>query len=133
MNKHTDFREREPLYNRIKLWRDEEDLRAGSFDEYKTLSLKEIFEAFDKLHAQTPAEDTPEARERERRLDALKVLISIRLGLFDTSRATYLYDVINETIWANILEMDSQFKELTQQFKKHRHCLDKTYGETPVW
>jgi len=133
MNKHTDFREREPLYNRIKLWRDEEDLRAGYFDEYKTLSLKEIFEAFDELYAQTTTKDTKESRERERRLDALKALISIRLGLFDTIRATYLCDVINETIWTTILEMDGQLKELTQQFKKHRHCLDKTYGETPVW
>ena len=133
MNKHTDFREREPLYNRIKLWRDEEDLRAGYFDEYKTLNLKEIFEAFDELYAQTTTKDTKESRERERRLDALKALISIRLGLFDTIRATYLCDVINETIWTTILEMDGQLKELTQQFKKHRHCLDKTYGETPVW
>jgi len=133
MNKHTDFREREPLYNRIKLWRDEEDLRAEYFDEYKTLNLKEIFEAFDELYAQTTTKDTKESRERERRLDALKALISIRLGLFDTIRATYLCDVINETIWTTILEMDGQLKELTQQFKKHRHCLDKTYGETPVW
>lgn len=133
MKDHQNFRDRDPLYNRIKLWRDEELLQAEYFDEYKKLSLKEIFEIFDKLYAQTPTEDTPEARERERRLAALKVLISIRLGLFDTSRATYLYEVIDETIWATILEMEGQLKELTQQFKKHRHCLDKTYGETPVW
>jgi len=133
MKDYNDFKDHDPFYNRIKSWRDEGELRAEYFDEYKKLSLKEVFTTFDALYEQKHPKDSEEARERDGRLDALKVLISIRLELFDTDRAKHLHYIIEDIVWFNIVKMRDQLKELTQQFKKHRHCLDKTYGETPVW
>ena len=133
MKDYNDFKKQTPFYNRIKLWRDEGELRAEYFDEYKALSLKQIFETFDILHEQKHPKDSEEARERDRRLDALKVLISIRLELFDTERAQHLHYIIEDTVWFHILKMREQLKELTDHFKNHSHDKDKNYTEKPVW
>lgn len=56
----------------------------------------------------------------------LALLICERLGLF---RGHDLLQIINKLIYENKQEV----KNLEEKFKNHRHPLNKTYGEKPIW
>ena len=130
---YNDFKEHDPFYNRIKSWREEGELRAEYFDEYKKLGLTEIIQAFDELKAQRYEKDTDENQECERRLDAIRLLISMRLELFSDDQARHLHYIIEDTAWFHICKLREQVQELIHQFKNHRHDKDKNYTEKPVW
>jgi len=133
MKDHNDFKDFNPFYNELKSWRDEGELRAEYFDEYKALGLKEVIDTFDILKAQKHQKDTEESRERDRRLDALRLLVSMRLELFTEDRAKYFHYIVEDTIWHHVCKLREEVKDLTHRFKNHRHDKDKNYSEKPVW
>ena len=133
MKDYNDFKDYSPFYSEIKSWREEGELRAEHFDEYKILGLKEIIEVFDTLRGQKLPSDSDEDSERERRLDALRLLISMRLELFTEDRAKYFHYIIEDTVWFHVCKLREQLKELAHQFKNHRHDKDTSYSEKPVW
>jgi len=42
------------------------------------------------------------------------------------------YDMLR-ILYAQIEELETKIEELDKRFKNHRHPLDKTYGEKPIW
>lgn len=44
-----------------------------------------------------------------------------------------LLDAINKDLVTELNRIIDKQNEIIETFKNHRHCLDKTYGEKPVW
>jgi len=89
---------------------------------YDTQSL---IEELDRIETISPYQDI-----NDRQKEIVQELLSVRLGLgFELH---YMLDMLSEEFQA-IQKVLETLKELKARFEKHRHCLDKTYGETPVW
>jgi hypothetical protein len=58
--------------------------------------------------------------------DAIKQEICNRLAISQTTHLKKLIVEVEEGLKA-------QLKDLEEKFKNHRHSIEKTYGEKPVW
>ncbi len=84
-------------------------------------SLKELIEEFDKVNTQPDGNITDYPRYK-----VLQGLIADQLSL---PTRDILLITLNETL----KELHEEVADLDNIFRNHRHCLEKTYGEKPVW
>ena len=112
------------LYDEIKAWKDEGDYK-DLFEEYDNYSLEGYIEAYSGVYNDFPDNE----EEQEDRKTFLKAHILAELTICDMSRFNYfLYDLTGE-----LRELTKKIDTLEKNFKNHRHALDKTYGEKPIW
>ena len=112
------------LYDEIKAWKDEGEYK-DLFEEYDNYSLEGYIEAFSQVYNDFP-DGTNEQTDRKK---FLKAHILAELELCDIDRFDYFLDGLNE----ELREIQNKLKTLEDKFTNHRHALDKTYGEKPVW
>ena len=102
--------------------------------EYKDKTIIELLEELEGNTVRTDYRDEDNSRYsyvEETYIDnkdgeRLELLICSRLGLF---RGYDLLQIINTLIYENKQEI----KALEEKFKNHRHPLDRTYGDKPIY
>jgi hypothetical protein len=69
------------------------------------------------------------------KLDTIKKIIAVKLGLVDNAHWEYLIDTLPGYIEANegkIQRARAQIQQLAKEHKTHRHDKDKSFSSVPV-
>ena len=122
----TKFNCKNFLYDPITFYEDEGDEEAlDILSDYKNNTILELFTYFSNIQSR----DDIDEDEKELRLRVLKHLIHKKLELVDHVRYGYFLDELE----GELQEIRKELKELTSNFKRHRHDKDKSYTEKPIW
>lgn len=95
------------------------DKKSKLYDELDKLSTQELLSEFDKTMNGELIKDSA-------RYDVIQGVLADRLHLVPR-------DLILKFLWEEFSADRNRIDELEEQFKNHRHNLDKTYSEKPVW
>ncbi len=98
-----------------------ESKKSKLYTELYEKPLKELIEEFDKVDTQPGGAITDYPR-----YEVLKGVIADKLSL--PTR-----DILLVTLNESLKEVHEMIADLDDEFKNHRHNLDKTYGEKPIW
>lgn len=91
-------------------------------EEYSMLPTSKLIEMLDTASHVGEETDDFDWTEYKR----IAPIIAHRLG-------TPYQDYLLEDLAAQLNERIEVLNELIENFTNHRHCLDKTYGEKPIW
>ena len=96
---------------------------------YKDTSTVQLLEELESLTIRNDIEEDRYVEESYTDYDKAKeieLMICHRLDLFKGYHLLQIIRILNS-------DTENKIKELEEKFLNHRHCLDKTYGEKPVW
>lgn len=123
LRSNKDIREQFDFYDRA------EHLRIY-FDDVKKYTLEELFSELQRLNETETPEDKGDIQYIKDQTTTIQKLIQNKIGLgFETH---YMIDKLSEE-FTHIQKAMDELRELKGRFENHRHRLDKTYGEKPVW
>jgi len=105
---------------------DNADYSRKFFDEIKDRSTKFLIDLLETTREREPYET------KEDEIDVIQTLIQHKIGVLQGHDMSYLLDVLQEE-FEHLKEEINELKEFAKAMKVHRHALDKTYGEKPVW
>jgi len=106
-------------------WMDDGDELRKYYADVVGYDLESLINELDRIETISPYQDI-----NDRQKEIVQGLLAVRLGLgFELH---YMLDMLSEEFQAIQKEL-VKLNDLKARFEKHRHCLDKTYGETPVW
>ena len=104
---------------------DNQDELRRYFDEISGYSPVDLLNEIERIYTEVPI-----GKAATEKADLVKELFQVRIGLgFEIH---YMIDMLQE----EFQQIEKAFKEVSEmkkQFLNHRHALDKTYGEKPVW
>lgn len=114
------------MYDRIKYYEEEgvEEVLT-ILNDYEDNSLKQLIE----FSHNVLTRDDIDKDEKKLRRQIISELIAKKLSLVDLDRFQYALD----EIIGEIHSLRKEHKELEENFKKHRHNMDKHYSEKPAW
>jgi hypothetical protein len=90
------------------------------YQELSRMTLNEVFREYEKV---TGPEGTVKNWDR---LGIIQGHIADRLDLTPA-------DILREVLWEEFSDILKRIDQLEEQFKNHRHNLEKTYSEKPVY
>ena len=114
------------FYDGLAYWRTDDSEEATQVvKDYENVSLKELFGFYHNVSTRTDIEK----KEKKLRIMILRLCIAKKLDLIDMDRFEYFV----ETSLGEIDQLTIDLEKLEKKFSNHRHSLDKTYGEKPIW
>lgn len=89
------------------------------------MTTAELLSLYDEvMKVTTPYEE--EAPVDNKTAQKIEAILATRFGY-------PLHTYYTEDLTERLNEIINQVNLMLETFKNHRHCLDKTYGEKPVW
>jgi len=94
-------------------------------EELDLLPTSELLDLYDEI-AKVTAPYTAEPKIDWEKAKKIEAILATRFGY-------PLHTYYTEDLTEKFNEIINQLNLILETFKNHRHCLDKTYGEKPVW
>lgn len=126
-----DLKQKHLLYDRVKIWKREQDPCLITYEEYETKTVQELVDIREDLEKQIIEEqqiDGNISHILERKRDVCNYVLSEKLNMVNRDHVRYMIDRYHDTF----NELEQQIKELRKKFDKHNHeSIFGTYTSKP--